>query len=316
MTENAAPDVLKRREALVIVNPVAHNAPGKKQLREANDCLKERGWSVSWTWTQKAGDATEIAERAAERKTPLVLVCAGDGTLNEAVNGLAGSSTAVSVIPAGTSDLWAREAGIPRKPLDAVRLIERSRPVSVDLGRAGDRYFLLMAGFGVDAAVAQNASIALKRRVGAAAYALSAGRELFRYRGRRGRVTLDGETIETQALLIVAGNIQRYAGITKIAPQARIDDGLLDVCVYSGNGAGDMLTHALRTILRWHLDSSKTIYRRVKRMELAFDPPLPVQVDGDNLEDPPALVTVAPRSLYAMVPKKSMRRLFPDSPPR
>ena len=312
MSDNEAPDVLKRREALVIVNPVAHNAPSKKRLREANTYLKERGWSIEWVWTQKQGDAAEIAARAAERKTPLVLVCAGDGTLNEAVNGLAGTQTAVSVIPAGTSDLWAREAGIPRRPLDAVKTIERSQVAAIDLGRAGGRYFLLMAGFGVDAAVTENASVALKRRLGATAYAVSALREVFRYKGRQGRVLLDGDAVDVRALLVLAGNTQRYAGITKITPQARVNDGLLDVCVYTGEGTGDLLAHALRTLVRRHLQSDKTLFRRVKRMELQFDPPLPVQVDGDTLPERPAEVSVAPRSLYAMVPRKAMRRLLPD----
>lgn len=313
MSEKQAPDVLKRREALVIVNPVAHHAPSKKRLREANTYLKERGWSLEWVWTQKEGDATEIARRAAEHNVPLVLVCAGDGTLNEAVNGLAGSQTAVSVIPAGTSDLWAREAAIPRKPLEAVRLLERSRPVAVDLGRAGERYFLLMAGFGVDAAVTQNASLMLKRRFGAAAYAVSAVREVMRFGGRQGQVRLDDEAIELNALQVLACNTQKYAGVTKISPEARIDDGLLDVCVYKGNGTADMLKHALRTLSRRHLKSGETVFRRVKRIELNFDPPFPVQVDGDNLQPPPTTVTAEPGALYAMVPRKAMSRLLPGS---
>lgn len=313
MIENEAPDVLKRREALVIVNPAAHNAPSKKRLREANRYLKERGWSLEWVWTQKEGDAIEIARRATEHKVPLVLVCAGDGTLNEAVNGLAGSQTAVSVIPAGTSDLWAREAGIPRKPLEAVKLIERSRPVAVDLGRAGDRYFLLMAGIGVDAAVTQNASLALKRRFGAVAYAVSAIRELFRFKGQTGNVRLDDETIEVKALQVIAGNTQRYAGVTKVTPDAQINDGMLDVCIYKGEGAGDMLAHALRTLLRRHLKSDKTVFRRVKHIEMSFDPPFPVQVDGDNLQPPPTEAVAVPRALWVMVPAKAMSRLLPGA---
>jgi YegS/Rv2252/BmrU family lipid kinase len=313
VSDNDPPEVLKRREALVIVNPVAHNAPSKTRLREANTYLKEHGWSLEWVWTQKEGDAIAIARRAADQKVPLVLVCAGDGTLNEAINGLAGSRTAVSVIPAGTSDLWAREAGIPRNPLGAVKSLQRARPLAVDLGRAGDRYFLLMAGFGVDAAVTQNASATLKHRLGATSYAISAVRELFRYKGRTGQVVLDGDTIDVTALLVIAGNTQRYAGVTKITPGALINDGLLDVCIYQGDGTGDMLAHAVRTLARRHLSSGKTLLRRVKRLELRFDPPLPVQVDGDNLPEAPTTVTAEPAALWAMVPKKTIPRLAPES---
>ncbi|MFQ5472500.1 MAG: diacylglycerol/lipid kinase family protein, partial [Dehalococcoidia bacterium] len=245
MSTIETPEVLKRREALVIVNPVAHNAPGRKRLSEANTYLKNRGWSIEWAWTTKRGDATEIAARAAAQRTPLVLVCAGDGTLNETVNGLAGSGTAVSVIPAGTSDLWAREAGIPRKPIDAVRILEKSTPHAIDVGLAGDRYFLLMAGFGVDARVIQNTSQWLKHKVGATAYAMAAIRELLRYRGRTGQIRFDDETLPASALMVLAGNIQRYAGITKVTPKAKIDDGMLDACLYEGQGMRDLLLHAL-----------------------------------------------------------------------
>lgn len=310
MSDIEAPDVLKRREALVIVNPVAHNAPGRKRLSEANAYLKEKGWSVEWTWTSKSGDATEIAARAASQKVPLVLVCAGDGTLNEAVNGLTGSGTAVSVIPSGTSDLWAREAGIPRKPIDAVRILEKSEPHTVDVGLAGDRHFLLMASFGLDASIIQNTSTWLKHKIGASAYAVAAIKELLRYKGRSGLVHLDNEALNTNALMVLAGNAQRYAGVTKITPHAKIDDGFLDVCVYQGQGSGDILVHVVRTMLRLHLRSKKTVLRRVKKLRLEFDIPLPLQVDGDHWPGLHSEVSVVPGALFVMVPNKVKHRLL------
>jgi YegS/Rv2252/BmrU family lipid kinase len=306
------PEVLKRREALIIVNPAAHNAPGRKRLSEANTYLKDRGWSIEWVWTTKSGDATEIAARAADQRTPLVLVCAGDGTLNEAVNGLTGTGTAVSVIPAGTSDLWAREAGIPRKPIDAVRILEKSTPHAIDVGLAGDRYFLLMAGFGIDASVIRNTSVWLKHKVGATAYAMAAIRELLRYKGRTGQIQLDDETLPASALMVLAGNTQRYAGITKITPKAKIDDGMLDVCVYEGQGMRDILLHALRTMVRLHLRSPKTTFRRVKRLRLDFDLPLPLQIDGDYWPGAHIEAAAVPRGLFAMIPAKVRRRLLTD----
>ncbi|MCH8814598.1 MAG: diacylglycerol kinase family lipid kinase [Chloroflexi bacterium] len=307
-----APEVLQRREALVIVNPIAHNAPGRKRLSEANTYLKDLGWSIEWVWTTKSGDATEIAARAADQRTPLVLVCAGDGTLNEAVNGLAGSGTAISVIPAGTSDLWAREAGIPRNPIDAVRVLERSVPHAIDIGLAGDRYFLLMAGFGVDASIIQNTSVWLKHKVGAAAYVAATIREVFRYKGRKGQIQFDNETLPANALMVLAGNTQRYAGITKITPKAKINDGMLDVFLYEGQGLRDLLLHALRTMVRLHLRSPKTTFRRVKRLRLDFDPPLPLQIDGDYWPGTHLEARAVPGGLFAMIPAEVKSRLLAD----
>src|SRR2546426_10051145 len=135
------------KEAVVIVNPTAHNAAKRKALSAADGWLREHGWKAEWAETSGAGDATTAAAKAAERRVPIVFVCGGDGTLNETVNGLAGSETAVSVIPSGTVNLWAREAGLLRKPSEAVQRGVDGVRRRVDLGLAGSRYFLSMAGF-------------------------------------------------------------------------------------------------------------------------------------------------------------------------
>ena len=111
-----------QKEAVVIVNPTSRKLPSPKRLREARYWLDGRGWSVEWLETAAPGDATSLAADAARRGAPLLFVCGGDGTLNEAVNGLAGSETAVAVIPTGTVNLWAREVGLLKKPAEAVRL--------------------------------------------------------------------------------------------------------------------------------------------------------------------------------------------------
>src|SRR5205809_7126705 len=164
------------KEAVVIVNPTAHNAAKRKALSAADGGLREQGWKAEWAETSGAGDATTAAVKAAERRVAIVFVCGGDGTLNEAVNGLAGSETAVSVIPSGTVNLWAREMGLLKKPAEAVRLAVQGVRRRIDLGRAGSRYFLSQVSFGVDAAVVQRVSHGMKGRLGAAADALSAHR--------------------------------------------------------------------------------------------------------------------------------------------
>src|SRR2546428_163277 len=219
------------KEAVGIGNPAAYNAAKRKALSAADGWLREHGWKAEWAETSSAGDATTAAAKAAERRVPIVFVCGGDGTLNEAVNGLAGSETAVSVIPSGTINLWAREMGLLKKPAEAVRLAVEGVRRRIDLGRAGSRYFLSQVSFGVDAAVVQRVSHGMKGRLGAAAYALSAARRAMTYRGSRVTLSLDGETRSARALMVVAGNTRIYAGLTKITPDAIVDDGQLDVCV-------------------------------------------------------------------------------------
>ena len=129
---------IHRKEAVVIVNPTARKLPSQRRLGEARDA----GHPTEDLRVAAPGDATSLAADAARCGVPLLFVCGGDGTLNEAVNGLAGSETALAVIPTGTVNLWAREVGLLKKPHEAVRLAVDGGRRRIDLGRAGERYFL------------------------------------------------------------------------------------------------------------------------------------------------------------------------------
>jgi YegS/Rv2252/BmrU family lipid kinase len=299
-----------RRETLVIVNPAAHNVPSRKRLDEADRWLRAQGWQVEWRETEGPGRATELAAGAAERGLPLVFVCGGDGTLNEAANGLAGSDTALAPIRAGTVNIWAKEMGIPRRPLAAVKAAVEGERRRIDLGRAGERYFLLMAGYGLDGVIARQVHLGLKSRLGAALYAIAAAREALRYRSSPVTLRFDGEEHAAQVLMLVVGNTRNYAGLVEITPEAQVDDGLLDVCVFQGKGTLDIILYALRTLLRRHLRSKKVLYRKVRRLELAWGKPLPVQLDGDAYEVSPTQVEAVPGALWVAVPKGVRSPLF------
>lgn len=300
------------KETLVIVNPTAHNVPSRKRLDEADRWLRGEGWRVEWRETEGPGGATELAAGAAGRGLPLVFVCGGDGTLNEAANGLAGSDTALAPIRAGTVNVWAKEIGIPRRPVAAVKAAIEGKRRRIDLGRAGERHFLLMAGYGLDGAIARRVHLGLKTRLGAATYAIAAVRETLRYRSSPVTVRFDGEEQAVEVLMLVAGNTRNYAGLVEITCQAQVDDGLLDVCVFQGKGTLDIVLHTLRTLLRRHLRSKKVLYRKARRLELAWGEPLPVQLDGDAYELSPTEVEIVPAALWVAVPKRVSSPLFRD----
>ena len=305
---------ITRKEAVVIVNPTSRKLPSPKRLHEAREWLDERGWATEWLETAAPGDGISLAANAARRGVPLLFVCGGDGTLNEAVNGLAGSETALAVIPTGTVNLWAREVGLLKKPAEAVRLAIEGQRRRIDLGRAGARYFLLMAGFGLDAAVAHGVSHRIKGRFGAAAYVLSAAREALRYRSARVTLSLDGQERKLELLMLIAGNTRKYAGLTQITPAAVVDDGRLDVCAYSGSGRWDILWLALLTLIRQHRRSKKVLCKRVQRLGISPDTPLLVQLDGDAHSGSPKNVSVAPGALWVAVPAALKSPLFSQPP--
>ena len=305
---------MPNKEAVVVVNPSARKLPNKHSLNEANAWLRGQGWAVQWIETAAAGDATPIAAQAGRRGVPLLFVCGGDGTINEAVNGLAGTDTALAVIPAGTVNLWAREVGLLKKPVEAVRLAVNGMRRRIDLGHAGDRYFLLMAGVGLDAAVAHGVSHRLKSRLGAASYALSALREALRYRPSPVTLSLDGDEQSLHLLMLIVGNTRKYAGLTEITPAALVDDGWLDLCAYSGRGRWDILWLALLTLLRRQGRSRKVLQTRVRQLQIASRDTLPVQIDGDAIPERPVEIAVAPGALWVAVPASLTSPLFSHPP--
>ncbi len=310
MAKPAPSSGFERKEAVLIVNPAAHKVPALKLRREAEEWLREAGWRFRWEQTTETGHATRIATRAAAEGVPLVLALGGDGTLNEVANGLAGTETALGTLPGGTSNIWAREAGISRKPVEAVRLMATGERRLIDLGKAGDRYFMLFAGIGVDAQITRKVSLDVKRHVGAAAYGVAALREALRWRSRPVTVRLDGVEQHLDVLMAFAGNTRLYAGLTKITPNAVVDDGLLDVVIYQGAGRLDIAMHLARTLLQSHSKANKVLVQRVRRLEFDWDEPLPVQLDGDPVGDCPREIKVAPRALWVVVPAGLRTGLF------
>ncbi len=253
--------------------------------------------------TETAGHASDLARKAAELGQSLVIVCGGDGTISEAAHGLAGSETALAVIPAGTARVWAKEAGLPRRSLDAVRVAVEGEARRIDLGRANGRHFFMMAGIGLDGRIAEKVPPRLKRHFGAAAYALVAMRETVRYKGTPTTLRLDDEAISVNLLMMIVGNTRNYAGITQLTPYALADDGLLDVCIFQGDGVKGIAYNALRVMYGNHAGKSDVVYGRVKRVELPTDIRLPIQLDGDFWAGDTKTFEVVPAALTMMLPK-------------
>ena len=298
------------KSALIIINPVSPNLPSRSRLRDAADWLKAQDWRVDWAPTRWAGEATRIAGRAVGEGQNLVVVCGGDGTINEAINGLAGSQTPLAVIPAGTANVWAKEVHLPRLPLDALQVALYGQARRMDLGRAGagqeGRYFFLMAGVGLDGQIAASLPLEVKRYLGATAYAITAVRESLRFRGQQMRLLLDGEPCETRLMMMLVGNTRNYAGVAQVTPRAYVNDGLLDVCVFPGEGPLDIILHTLRVIAKAHLRTGSVLYRRVRRVELPEESVLPVQLDGDFYPAYPTAFEVVPDALTVMLPRRSL----------
>lgn len=302
LRSSTLPDGVAMRTMLVF-NPNAGQAEAlERDLDGATEVWREYGWHITREPTRAAGDGRRLARMAADQGYDLVVAAGGDGTINEVINGLAGTATALAPLPLGTMNVWARELRLPLQPRAAATAICSWRPCPIDLGRAGDRYFLLMAGIGFDAAITAGVRPDEKRRFGALAYVLRGIEQTVSVRGARARLIIDGRRTSGRILMVVIGNSQLYGGMVKITSRANIDDGLLDVAVFKGDN-GLSAVHRLIAILRRRYSEDPEIeYYRARTIQVIARPRLPVQVDGDPIGQTPMTFEVAPRALRALLP--------------
>jgi diacylglycerol kinase (ATP) len=231
--------------ARIVLNPRAGNAEDVSAVQAAMRTWQERGWQVELLPTAYAGHAIKLAREAAEQEYDLVVAAGGDGTVNEIVNGIAHTRTALAVLPFGTGNVWVRELKLPLRPLDAATSLSLGHVVNLDLGLAGERYFLLMAGVGFDAAVTRAVDPIAKRKLGLLAYIVQALLTAREVHGTRARITMDGRVIKGRVLMVVVGNSRLYGGFLQITHHANLTDGLLDVAVIKGQDVRSAPLHIL-----------------------------------------------------------------------
>lgn len=262
------------------------------------------------------GDAESLARDATIEGADTVIVAGGDGTVNEAVNGLAGTEVALGVLPMGTANVWALEAGLLERPflkpnlLATAKELCEGRTQRVDLGRVGDRFFLLWSGVGLDAEVLREVDPRAKRSLGILHFLSVSFDRVMDFPRRCATLVADGEEMRGPIILVVVSNVRLYAGVARVAPRARIDDGLLDVCTFKGQGKLTIARH-LAGVMSGNLsDETLLDYRQAKEVEVKTEPPLPVHVDGDVIGVTPVTIAVAPLALRAIVAPRRDRGLF------
>jgi len=301
------------RHALLVVNPAARRLPPLRLIEEAADWLRTRGWDVTVETTAAPGEATRLARRAASAGGSVVVACGGDGTIHEVVNGLAGSDAALAVIPGGTANVWVKDARLPRRPLEAARIIDAGRCRRIDLGlieweardgrQAESCYFLLMVGVGLDAHVVARVSQGWKRRLGAGAYVLTAAREALFYRSQPVELELDGrERLSLRLGWMLAANTRCYGGVTHIASRALADDGLLDLLIFPGYDLLRATGYGLAILAGRHYGAPGVICRQAAEVEVAGPSSLPIQADGEFVGDTPLRLRVVPGALQVLMP--------------
>jgi YegS/Rv2252/BmrU family lipid kinase len=305
---------MKAKSALLIISP--RRGKNVVRLTDVLAVLSAAGWKTDTALKEFRGHTMELAKAAAETGYDLVIGYGGDGTLNQVVNGVMAAKrrrSIVGLIPGGTANVWAHEIGLPDDPVKASLLLVDGDGRKVDLGHVevdsvrtrsmivdpprkprlppGRRpHFLLMAGLGIDAAVMRRVSTPLKERIGEAAVALAAVKELPSQHAfpieiassvadRERAVLWKGE-----ALQVVVGNSRRYGNLAEVTRDAYIDDGLLDLCLITAGNPLSTMEQILSALLQRDPIHGRSEYFRGAHFWISVPASVALQLDGSHVK--------------------------------
>jgi YegS/Rv2252/BmrU family lipid kinase len=278
---------------LVIFNPTA-GARRRRKLDRVLKALEQLGCVVTLRATEARGDAEAIARAADPTAFDLVAVAGGDGTINEAINGLAQSALPLALIPLGTANVLANEIGLRGDAVAQTIATGVARPVY--LGQANERRFAMMVGIGIDARIVAGIDPRLKRIGGKLAYVASGIGSILNHRPVRYRITIDGRAYAAAAAIIAKGHF--YGGRFVLARAARLDVPSLHVVLMERPGRWNILRYGV-AIARGRLDRLSDV-RIVEGRIIGIDGPPgeAVQTDGDLAGALPLAVGVAATPLW------------------
>ncbi len=316
--ENASSRQGTQLSAIVIANPTAGSyAQQAHRIQETVTFLHTHGWQAELKLTLAAGDARRLAREAVQQGIDVVIVVGGDGTINEVIQELAGSETALGVLPSGTVNVWAREVGIPLDNEKARNILINGQTRRIDLGKINDRYFLLMVGIGIDGEVTHAVEKKPAKRFGVLGYLLIGTWLSLGYPAYRALLQMDEREVRANALQIVIGNTQLYAGAIKYTWQAKCDDGLLDVCIVRKRNVLGRIVVGISFLLHDKRRYQWVRYETGAAITIHTRHPVAIQIDGDSMGythqgGVPTTITVAPAALKVIVPQNLPPGLFSD----
>jgi YegS/Rv2252/BmrU family lipid kinase len=291
------------RHMLAISNAGSGGGGYRRDVPLIMQALRGLGYEVEERPTQGIGDAARLAREGVEQGFDVVCVVGGDGTVNETINGLAGTRVPLAIIPTGTVNVLAMELGIPLEPPDAVQLLGSGNLSWIDLGLAGERYFGLMAGVGMDAAVVASLNPVMKKAFKEAAFAVQGLATYFTREEPLIRVTSEERTVE--GYFAVFGNSANYGGGFGITPLADMRDGLLDVCVLKDKSFLSTVWYWTAALINAHIRHPKVEYFRTESATVVTvedGKEVLVQTDGEVAGKLPLTCRVAPHALRVVVP--------------
>ena len=261
---------------------VAHGArAGRPDFRQLVRWVKERGHHAEVHVTFAGGDAEHLARRGAAAGADVVVAVGGDGTVNEVVNGLDGTDTPLGVIPLGTANDFARQAGIPADADHAMDVILRRKPMRIDTASLNGRRFLNVSTGGIGAEATSDTPTHSKASFGQLAYAISGLRKLAAFEPHHAVFRGGGYVLDKDFYMFAVGSATTAGGGSIVTPHASTTDGLLDLCVVERMPRRDFARTVLKLRRGEHVGGDGVHYVRLHELTIESAKPISVNVDGE-----------------------------------
>ncbi|MCA9369007.1 diacylglycerol kinase family lipid kinase [Candidatus Woesebacteria bacterium] len=302
---------------LFIVNPRAGLGRAEKQIAEVVRQLVEKGRRIDVIHTKAPLEAINIAKKSIDQGYEMVVAVGGDGTINEVINGLANSEVTLGVLPTGTGNVFAKAVGIPvwapftSRPLhEASDILFTGYRYKLDLGRLmladqSVRYFLMWCGVGLDAAVILSLSSKATIQWGVLGWIKPIIQTVLRYSSIPMHIAIDGEELKIHdTLLTLVSNNQLYAKFWQVSPDARMDDGYLDLALFRGSNWVSFVRLLAKVTLGNHVGDPKVLLQSLSTIHISSEIPVPVHVDAEIQGTTPVMISVVPNALNVVIPSK------------
>jgi YegS/Rv2252/BmrU family lipid kinase len=309
-------------DALLIYNPAAGRISVSPFIGAVIRVLNDHGWRVEVAESVNGRHTTQLARMAARENFRAVFAIGGDGTAGQAASGLLGSQTALGVLPAGTTNVWAREMGIHafvwtrmRALHQNTRLLVESPPCVVDVGLCNGQPFLMWAGIGLDAMTVKKLDPRkrFEKYLNIPEYFAATVWNATIWHGMNLLVTADGKQVEGHYLLAIASNIRHYGGLLRISPTAYLDDGVMDLWLFSGSTLAEAFQHFFDIQSGRHLSSELARCIPFRKVKIESETPFPIQIDGEPLLGAnQTTLEVLPQKLHILMPPQARYLLQQD----
>ena len=314
---------------VLITNPISGKGHAKNVAEQAYAALTESGAQGQLMFTSASGDAKRFAQEATSDGIRSVIACGGDGTLHEVVNGIATvPNVTLGVLPCGRGNDFASAIGVPLKPEAAIATLLSGTPIHMDLGQCyqngpelkdgtiepepsltdnrqpiTNNYFITIATCGYDTEVSRRAAKGTPLFAGTASYAYAAVETLFYYEPPFVRLEGDFGVHEGPLLLAATGITSRYGGGFQIVPNARIDDGLFDVCIIRPVSALTVLRLLVTLFWGGHVSHPAVSIHQTRTLTIETDTPMLLYADGEPMCETPATIEIIKEGLTVIAPR-------------